>query len=72
MAGINDIFKGHSSRAASTSKAFKSGVGITDILKTAHWKNANNFYKHYQKQICVKETNADHQRRFAEAVLTKN
>ena len=64
LAGIDtSIFKGHSFRGASTSKAFSLGVPLDVILKAADWKNAGTFAKFYQR-----ETSSVGQ--FAQAVLT--
>ena len=49
MAGIDtNQFKGHSTRAASTSKAAEKGVSISYILKQAHWSQ-ESFQKFYNK-----------------------
>lgn len=50
-AGIDNMFKPHSIRAASTSKAKKVGVPLQVITKTAGWANAKVFAKHYDKPI---------------------
>ena len=64
LAGINTrIFKGHSFRAASTSKAVSLGAPLDVILKAAYWKNAGTFAMFYQR-----ETSSVGQ--FAQAVLT--
>ena len=44
------IFKGHSFRGASTSKAVSLGVPLDVILKAAQWKNAGTFAKLYQRE----------------------
>ena len=63
-AGINcDIFKAHSVRSASTSKAFLNNVCIQDILKVAGWTNAKTFAQYYNKTVSA--TNCT----FADAVL---
>ena len=50
LAGIdNCIFKGHSFRGASTSKAVSLGVPLDVVLKTTDWKNAGTFAKFYQR-----------------------
>ena len=42
-AGIDDnVFKSHSKRAASTSKAFSKGANINDTLKMGNW--STNLY----------------------------
>ena len=51
-AGINvSIFKAHSTRAASCSKAKREGVPIKEILKHAGWRNNRTFEKYYDKCI---------------------
>ena len=48
LAGIDtSIFKRHSFRGASTSKAVCLGVLLDIILKAADWKNAGTFAKFY-------------------------
>ena len=50
--GINvDLFKPHSTRAASTSKASKSSVPLEQILSTAGWSSATTFAHFYNKPI---------------------
>ncbi|CAC5405660.1 unnamed protein product [Mytilus coruscus] len=52
LAGIDaDMFKAHSTRAASTSAAFLAGMPIKDILKAAGWSNESVFGRFYQKKI---------------------
>jgi len=63
IAGIDtSIFKGHSFRGASTSKAVSLGVSLADVLKTADWRNAGTFAKFYKRSTSVNS--------FAQAVLT--
>ena len=51
-AGIDiKIFKPHSVRAASASKAKLMDVPITDIMKSAGWSNKQTFSKYYDKEI---------------------
>ena len=50
-AGIDNKFKPHIIRAASTSKAKKVGAQLHVIAKTAGWTNAKVFSKHYDKPI---------------------
>ena len=47
---FTSIFKGHSFRGASTSKAVSLGVPLDVILKAADWKNAGTFAKFYQRE----------------------
>ena len=44
-------YKGHSFRAAATSKANKAGLPIQDIIDKANWSRANTFHKHYNRHI---------------------
>ena len=46
-----EIFKSHSTRAASVSYAKSCNYPIEDILKTAGWSNNQTFYKFYDKVI---------------------
>ena len=51
-AGIDvTIFKPHSTRAASCSKAKTNFVPIEQIIKTAGWSNSQTFLKFYDKII---------------------
>lgn len=51
-AGIDtDIFKAHSTRAASSSAAKRNNVPIDDILKSAGWSNSKTFETFYDKII---------------------
>lgn len=42
-----DKFKSHSVRGASTSKAYKNGVSISDVQKAADWKSSHTFMRFY-------------------------
>ena len=62
QAGIDtNVYKAHSTRAASCSKAQSQDLPISDILKAGGWSNAKTFGTFYSKPV---ET-----RSFAEAVL---
>ena len=51
-AGIDtNIFKAHSSRSASTSKAKIGGCSLQDILKRGQWSGKSTWQKHYHKTI---------------------
>ena len=55
-AGIDvSMFKSHSTRAASTSKAKSSNVPIEEIMKTAGWRSDSAFAKHYDLPIPTNE-----------------
>jgi len=52
MAGVDvTTFTAHSTRAASTSGALKSGVPIQTILSAAGWSQESTFAKFYKKNI---------------------
>lgn len=60
LSGINtDIFKAHSTRAASTSKAKKADIPVEDILKAAGWSNAKTFGMFYDKPVGRSKSFAD-------------
>ncbi|CAB4007323.1 Transposon Tf2-9 poly [Paramuricea clavata] len=44
-------FSAHSSRMASSSYGFLSGLLLNDVLKAGGWTNAGTFAKHYNKPI---------------------
>ena len=44
-------FSAHSSRTASSSYGFLSGLPLNDVLKAGGWTNAGTFTKHYNKPI---------------------
>ena len=50
MAGIEtEVFKAHSTRSASSSKAEVTGVSLRDIIKQGHWSQASKIlHKKYQ------------------------
>lgn len=51
-AGIDtNIFKAHSSRSASTSKAKIGGCSLQDILKRGQWSGKSTWQKHYHKTV---------------------
>ena len=51
-AGIDaTIFKPHSTRGASTSKAFHLGIPLSDILKQGQGSNAKTFFNFYCRKI---------------------
>ena len=56
-AGIPGQFKPHSTRAASSSCAFRKGMVLKDIMKYAGWKNAGVFAKFYNKPLFDDEKN---------------
>jgi hypothetical protein len=63
FAGVDvNIFKSHSTRAASSSAADKRHVPVLDILAAAGWSNEKTFQSYYNKPV-AKESN------FANAVL---
>ena len=62
--GIDRRFTGHSTRHASTSKAFKGGLSISAIKNAAGWSSESQvFAKYYNKHVQTVEKN------FAETVF---
>jgi len=52
LAGINtSVYKAHSTRAASTSKALAQGMSTQQIVKCANWDRASTFNKFYRKSV---------------------
>ena len=45
------VFKGHSTRSASTSKAALSGLSVSDILERGCESNSSTWQKFYNRQI---------------------
>jgi hypothetical protein len=63
-AGIKlDIYRPHSVRAASTTKAYNAGVSLAEILSTAGWTRASTFATYYKKEV---EKPADFARKLLE------
>ena len=55
-AGIDvNLFKGHSTRSASSSKAGVSGLCITDILKRGSWSHESTWQRFYNKPVLSSE-----------------
>ena len=66
LSGIDiTVFKAHSVRAASTSKAKASSISIQDIMKVAGWTNAETFAQYYHKDIQQREFS------YASTILSK-
>ena len=52
LSGINtNIFKAHSTRSASTSKAGLHGLSLSDILEQGSWSNSTTWQKFYHKNV---------------------
>ena len=52
LAGVDvNIFKGHSTRTASASKATVSGLSLCEILERASWSSASPWQRFYKKDI---------------------
>lgn len=65
LSGIDvSVFKAHSVRSASTSKAQCCSIPIGDILKVAGWSRESTFAKFYRKEI------REHDISYADAVLS--
>ena len=50
-----DVFKGHSKRLSSTSKACLSDISVGDILRRRSRSNESTWQKFYHKQVLSKE-----------------
>ena len=46
-----EIFKGHSTRLASPSKAGVAGLSVIDILERGSWTNASTWQRFYNRQV---------------------
>ena len=65
-AGIDvTVYKGHSTRSASTSKAKTAGLSVAEIISRANWKQASTFQRFYNRGI------SEHTDNFAQAVLAR-
>ena len=52
MAGIDTLlYKAHSCRSASTSRANVLGISLKYILKRGNWSGASTWQRHYNKKI---------------------
>ena len=52
MAGIDiSVYKAHSTRVASVSKADVMGLSIEDIVNQGNWSNSSTFERFYRKPI---------------------
>ena len=68
MSGINlDVYKAHSTRAASVSAAHRAQVPIQEILSKAGLSSTQTFGIYYDKNLDTSESSAV---QFEEAVLT--
>lgn len=63
-AGVNSKFGTHSTRHASTSKAFQSGISLEIIRKTAGWSDASSVFQSYYNRPVVGESD-----QFANCIL---
>lgn len=60
MAGINtNVFKSHSTRAASTSAADRMQVPLDHILRAAGWSRESTFQRFYKKPLMEQDVFAD-------------
>ena len=58
MAGINNKFTAHSTRAASVSAAKAKGLTVREILNAGNWSRESTFNKFYNKEITLTTENA--------------
>lgn len=69
LSGINlDVYKAHSTRAASVSAAHRARVPVQEILRKAGWSSAQTFAIYYDKNLDTSESSAS---QFQEAILTR-
>lgn len=69
-AGIDTrIFKPHSCRSASTSKAADKGMDLDTILKYGKWSNASTFYKFYYRNTVEKTVEQAHSNNMQRKIL---
>ena len=55
QSGIDSkVFKGHSTKAASTSAAKQHAISLDTIMACAGWSNVQTFAKFYHKEIEAK------------------
>ena len=67
LSGIDtSVFKPHSTRAASTSKASKCSVPISHIMSAASWPSDSTFHKFYKREVGQLQDSAD---TFGQAIL---
>ena len=72
-AGIDiTVYRAHSIRAASTSKAWNAGEPLQEILATAGWSNKNTFAKYHKKTIRKPTTDGKIGTKFAALKDTNN
>ena len=58
MAGINNKFTAHLTRAASVSAAKAKGLTVREILNGGNWSRESTFNKFYNKEITLTTKNA--------------
>ena len=57
-----NIFKGHCTRAASTSKATVSGLSLCEILERGSWSSVSTCQRFYNKKDIIPTTVANFQK----------
>ena len=62
-----DVYKAHSTRAASASATHRAQVPVQEILRKAGWSSAQTFAIYYDKNLDSSESSAS---QFPEAILT--
>ena len=69
-AGVDTkVFKPHSCRSASSSKAGKAGATLDTVLKYGSWKNVSTFTKFYYRDIIAKSTDEVHRNMIQNVIL---
>ena len=63
LVGVDvNIFKGHSTKAASTSKATVSGLSLCEILERGSWSSVSTCQRFYNKKDIIPTTVANFQK----------
>ena len=71
-AGVDtSVFKAHSCRSASSSKAKDIGVPLNEILKRGCWKSKHTFRTYYSRDI-INEDNIDFEFDYVTPILSKS
>ena len=71
-AGVDiSVFKAHSCRSASSSKAKDNAVSLNEILKLGCWKSKHTFRNYYSRDI-INEDNIDFEFDYVTPILSKS
>ena len=68
-AGVDtSVFKAHSCRSASSSKARDAGISVSEILKKGGWKSVHTFKTFYSRDI-INSENVDFEFNYVSPIL---